>query len=52
MPGRKNTTTSVNEGVRGNVKANFVGWPFGWPSTATMSVRQGLPGMMTENMAE
>ena len=50
MPGRKNTTTSVKEGVRGNVKANLVGWPLGCLSTATMSVRHGLPGIMTENM--
>lgn len=50
MPGRKKTTTSVKEGDEGNVNANFVDWPFGCPSTATMSVRHGLPGMMTENM--
>lgn len=50
MPGRKNTTTSVKEGAEGNVNANLVDWPFGCPSTATMSVRHGLPGIMTENM--
>lgn len=50
MPGRKKTTTSVKEGVEGNVNANLVDWPFGCPSTATMSVRHGLPGIMTENM--
>lgn len=50
MPGRKNTTKLVKEGDRGNVSANLVGWPFICPSTATMSVRHGLPGIMTENI--
>lgn len=52
MPGRKKTTRSVNEASRGKEKANLVAWPFGWVSTATMSVRHGLPGITTENMAE
>ena len=51
MPGRKNTTSSENDGGRGKLKANLVVWPFGCVSTATMSVRHGRSGMMTENMA-
>lgn len=50
VPGSWKTTMWEKCGLNGNEKANFVGWVFGSEGTGTASVRQGLPGRITENI--
>lgn len=50
VPGSWKTTMWEKCGLTGNEKANFDCGVFGSEGTGTASVRQGLPGRMTENI--